>query len=305
MERKRRAAKRSVNKKNLQVYVKRKMTTDTVCHYLLYPVVLSTIGKSNDFYFHALRLMWNERNISKDARCRKLFQGLHSEDGEIETLGIENLARAKENGWFTSSRKNDLAKIGKLAGYFLRHFASSIGKAFDENLNPESSIGVTVLNDLFHVLKENKTITPAIIKVEISPNSNFDPSRFLCMTEDVVKILFNNEELMLSRRARLMEVSASFHDWAWRLLNSSAPETRNQLMDDLIMETRPNESIIEDVPMDVLYPQIELIEEPKGAFAQVENKNHRAGGRETELRPSSSRIKQQNVKYSSEFFVMK
>lgn len=308
MDRKRRAAKRSVKSKNLQEYVKRKMTTDTVCHYLLYPVVHSTIGKSNDFYLHALRLMWNERNIFKDAQCRRLFQGLHTEKGEIETLAIENLARTKENGWFISSRKNDLAKIGKAAGYFLRHFASSVGKAFDEHFNPESSIGVKVMDDLFHVFQENKTITPAIVKLEISPNSNFDPSRFVCLPEEVVKILFNDEEIVLSRRAKLLAINTTFHDWAWRLLNSTAPETHNQIMDELfnnfiLMETR-SQPLHHVDQIDVLYPQIELIENPID-FLRGVNDNHQAEECcKVQLRPSSSRVKQQSSKYPSELFVI-
>lgn len=241
MDRKKRAVKRSAQSKTLQSYEKREKTTDRVRQYILYPVVPSTIGKSNDFYFHALQLIWNERNIFKDSQCKKLLQGLYWKMEENESIYIAKLARATNNRWFTSSRENDLATIGKVAGYFLRRFASSVGKALDERFNPDTDdcfIGAKI-NDLFKVLLDNRTIVPVIVKLDLSPNSKFiqSNSKFICLTEDVVNILHDGEKVEVSRRAELLKINAVFHERAWRLLNSSSNEIRHKVMEELLNDT--------------------------------------------------------------------
>lgn len=313
MERKRRAINRSAKCENGQGYVKRKMTIDTVCHYILHPVVYSTIGKSNDFFFHALRLCWNDKNILKDTRCKKLLYGLHLREGDIETLDVMNLTRSNENGWFTSSRENDLAKIGKLSGYFLRRFACTIGKALDDNFDPEccSWVGDKNLDELLKELKE-RTIIPVIVKLEISPHSEFDSSRFVCLAEDVVNNLVNGKEMVISRRVKLLEISAAFHDKVWLLLNSSAPGTRQQLINELF-----NNTLMEIVPLEAenenrtdMVPPVEdknpnLIIPMGDISPKVNSKDHQARVcSQLERRPASSRSKQRNARYPIDEFDM-
>lgn len=234
MQRKRRAEKRSGKRKNYEGYEKRKMTNDKVCRYILFPMVLSSIGKPNDFYFHALNLRWNCKNISRDRRCQELIRGLHLGENveNVENVEIHNLARSRETGWFMSSRKNDLAKIGKLAGYFLRMFACSVGQALDENFAFNSRIDVKDFNDLIKELKDNKTIVPAIVKLEISRDSHFDASKFVCLNEEHVEKLVNGNEIIATRRAKLLEISSGLQEWAWRLLNLATLKTRRELLND-------------------------------------------------------------------------
>lgn len=337
MDRKKRAVKRFAKGKTLQSYEKRENTTDRVRHYILYPVVTSTIGKSNDFYFHALQLIWNDRNIFKDSQCKKLLQGLYWKQDENDAMDIEKLARAKGNEWFTSSRQSDLATIGKVAGYFLRRFASSVGKAMDErfNLDTDCFIGPKNLNDLFEVLRDNQTIIPAIVKLDISPNSKFDHSKLICLTKDIVNILHNGEKAAVSRRAELLKINAVFHERAWRLLNSLSNEIRHEIMEELLnnsvqMKTIPSlvenetvhlpvpvdknltvhlpvdENLVDGFPINALQQPIELIECPLEVLPPNANKNRRSKVcRQLESRPASSRSKERNRKYPLELYIMK
>lgn len=294
MDRKKRAAKRSAKKKVLQSYEKRKTTKDTVCRYILYPVVPSTIGKSNDFYFHALRLIWNDRNILKDSQCKKMLQGLHLKKEEIDNLDVGKLARNKENGWFASSRQNDLATIGKVAGYFLGRFAHSVGSALDKRFVP-GLIDAKNLNDIFEVLRDNHTIIPVIVKLNISPHSNFDYSKFLHITEDLVNVLHNGDKIAISRRTELLKINSSLHMRTWELLNSSEFETRQQIMDEIYSLDAGVQN--DDVPIEALVPLIELTEGSLNTHRQ--NKHS-----EIERRPLSSRSKERNKKYPLHLYEM-
>lgn len=273
MERRRRVLRRSGKCANYDGNTKQKTAPEIICHYILYPVVLSTVEKSNDFYFHALRLSWNDRNKLKDFRCQKLLRGLHLKEDDIESLDIETLARSEENGWFISSRKNDLAKIGSVAGYFLRGFACSVGKALDSNYNKDvySGMNAKALNDMFTEMKNNQTIVPVILKVEISQHSNFEVQRFVCLTEDLVNMLVSGEEMLIPRRVKILKISTVFHDWAWRSLNSER-ENREQLLNEIMSAASPS-------------PQVQC-------------------ERQAPSRQASSRSKQRSTKYPSELFVL-
>lgn len=296
MEREKRAARRS---STLQVIVKRKITTEMTCHYILFPIVPSTIQKSNDFYFHTLRLLWNGKNIFKDACSQKLLRGLHSEISPKDILEIENLTRNEKTGWFASSRKTDLVKIGKLAAYFLRFYACSVGKSLDESFNITSSTRATQLDDLFQSLKNKKTIVPVIIRLEISPYSDFDSERFVCLEEDVANSLFNGEENVLSRRVKLFEIHNSSHDWAWNLLNTTEQEVRREVIckfknhsiattEETTAGSNDNEEVISTVN-DVL---------ATNSIAK------RRISTEAGNRKQSARTKQRNTKYPPELFFM-
>lgn len=330
MERKKRAIKRSGYCEIRQDDEQEKITTDTICHYILHPVIFSTIGNSNDFYFHSLKLRWNERNTLKDPRCQKLLRGLHLKEHEFETLDIEHLIRFKGNGWFTSSRKTDLAKIGKVAGYFLRRFACAVGKALDDNFDPEfySSISAEYLNDLFKELKDNETIVPVIVKLELSSLSNFDASKFVCLSEDIANVLVNGKKIIIPRRVNLLEISSDFHDWAWRLLNSSSLETQQQLINDLMHDHITTKSVLQvddenqiDSALQVtenenenageaLCRQVAVTTSNVGCMEyiplQAERKNHHNRiCHLVERRPASSRSKKRSTKYPLQTFFMK
>src|ERR1700761_1516050 len=121
--------KRTLRNKILRVseeYEKRKMTTDLVDHYILFPVVFSALGRKNEFYIHALSSCWNDKNILKDSRCQQMFRGLNLK----QPIEIDGLSKSTD-GWFTSCRHNDLEKIGKVAGYFIRLFSRTVGIALD------------------------------------------------------------------------------------------------------------------------------------------------------------------------------
>lgn len=192
-------------------------------------MVFSSIGKPNEFYFHVLNLKWNCKNISKDYRCQELIRGLNLQ----EHVEIDNLTISNETGWFKSSKKTDLAKIGKVSGYFFRMFACSVGQALDENFTDfYSRVDDKDLNDVINVLKDNLTIKPAIIKLEISGESKFDASKFLCLNEQQVNKLVNGKEIIATRRSKILEISSGLQDWAWSLLNEAALEKRRELLSD-------------------------------------------------------------------------
>lgn len=279
IDRKTRAVKRSRKRESYQVYMKRQMITDKICHYIVFPVVFSAIGKPNDFYFHSLSQCWNDKNISKNYPCRELLRGLHWKD----VVEIDNLPRSAETGWFTSSRKNDLAKIGKVAGIFLRRFACSVGQALDDNfiLDRYSHVGDKDLTDLINELKEIKTVEPVIVKLEISPHSNFDASKFICLSEDHVNMIISGDEKVVTRRVKVLKITSGLHDWTWRLLNLPTLESREQLL-------------IDGIPNPV-----------EGLPERVENENCEARVcHQIQGRPVSSRLKRPNTRYISEIFDM-
>lgn len=331
MDRKSQTIKRSAKTRNPQNYEKRKMTKNTVRHYILYPVVPLTIGKSNDFYFHTLRLMLSDRNIKKDPKCKKLLQGLRLKDEELHNLDVGQLMRDRENGWFTSSRQNDLATIGKVVGYFLKCFASSVVNVLDEHFSPETATlnVVKELHDLFEVLRHNQAIVPVIIKLNISPHSKFDQSKFIYLTEDVVKILHDTEKTTISRRVELLNIKEEHQEQIWRLLNSVTCETRQEILEELMKngnlgESEPDDEIrifeenrldgenetddeipingenwfntgnqIDGVPIDTLEPLIEITEAPIEPLKNI---------KKIERRSASSRSKQINKKYPVELY---
>lgn len=215
--------------------------------------------------------------------------------------------------------------IGKVAGYFLRSFASSVGKALDERFNPDtgSYIGAKNLNDLFEVLRDNKTIIPAIVKLEISPNSKFHHSKCIFLTEDLVNILNDGKKDAVSRRAELLKINPTFHEWAWQLLNSSSNEI-HELMEKLLNNSIPmttktipsldnetvrlpvDDNLIDGVPINALQPLIELIEGPLEVLAPTSDDNRRPKVCcQLARRPASSRSKERNRKYPLESYVMK
>lgn len=256
IQRNQRKLKRSAKRESDEGYVKRKLTNNKVCRYILFPVVLSSIGKPNDFYFHALSLQWNCKNIAKDYRCQALIRGLHLEDN----VEIDNLARSKETGWFISARKNDLSKIGKVAGYFLRMFACSAGQALDENFTDfYSRIDVEDFNELMNEMKSKKTVVPSIVKLEISRDSDFDASKFVCLDEDHVKKLVNGNEIIATRRAKVLEISSDLQDWAWRLLNLETFERRRELLNDGVPITEDiipvHNGILQKQAFDIVQPR--------------------------------------------------
>lgn len=225
-------------------YEKRKMTTDKVSHFILFPVVLSSVGKCNDFYLHSLSLCWNDKNLCKDTRCKHLIHGLYLKD----KLNIYDLEKCGETGWFTSTRSNDLLNIGKMVGYFIRCNACAVAKALDEMFIPESYslIEDKEFNDFMNEFKINKTVVPVIVKVDISPESNFDASKFVCLSDDIVSNLVNGEEVVVTRRVKLLKIIEDLHDWAWQVLNTSSTECRQKLISETplrVMNQKQNQDI--------------------------------------------------------------
>ncbi len=209
-------------------YEKRKNCTSTVSHFIVFPVTPSTIGKSNDFYLHSLSLCWNDKNMLNDARCKHMLRGLYLKS-EVEH---GSLAKSAETGWFSSSRSNDLRKIGNIAGYFIRNHACSVAVAMDEQFVPGGEpINNKEFNDFISGLKEGKTIVPTIVKLDISPDSYFDTSKFICLDENFAKNVIGDEVTVVTRRAKILNIKTELHDWAWRLLNVPSDENRQELID--------------------------------------------------------------------------
>lgn len=276
MDRNKRYKKRLAKLKSNN-YLKREITTDKVCHYILYPIVFSTIGKTNDFYFHILKLCWNDKNLLKDFRCQEMFRGLHLQQG----VEIADLVLSAETGWFTSSRRNDLAKIGKICGYFIRNFACSIGQALDEKFNPEAYPPILdeKFNACVYTLKENKAIIPVVVKLEISPQSNFDTERFICLSENLVSNLTDeDEEVEATCRAKLLKIKPELHSWSWRLLNVRSFEERVELLND-------------GIPLEL----------PSSA----ENESIQSRRLQSQNRPASTREKYPSKKYPSNMYERK
>lgn len=227
IERKKRFENRKTNSLESNGYIKRKMTTSKVCHYILFPVVSSTVGKSNDFLFHVLSLCWNDKNLLNDPRCQKMFRGLYLEQ-KIET---SDLNKSAETGWFTSSRASDLVKIGKIVGYFIRTFACSVGGALDNTFDPfaYSPIEDNHFNECVSALK-GKAVLPVVVKIEISSESCFDVTQFICLKEEIVRDITSGNEIAGSRRSKILKIQTKFHDWAWQVLNTPILEERLKLV---------------------------------------------------------------------------
>lgn len=280
MDREKRYKKRLATSK-INRYVKREVTTENVTHYILYPVVPSTINATNDFYFHLLQLCWNDKNILKDRRYQRMLCGMRLKD----VVDTEKLAISTESGWFTSSRQNDLEKIGKIAGYFIRKFAYSIGQAVYEGIDSDnySPIIDEKFNAFVDSLKANKAIVPVVVKLQISQQSSFDTERFICVDEDIVKKLADGDEILASFRSKLIKIKPGFHDWAWRLLNMRTLEERNQGLNNRIPIQMPEEPVVPDEPVsraEIEYKQI------------LQNQ-----------RVASKRIKYSNKMYSSKIYL--
>ncbi len=252
MDRTKRYKKRLVTSK-VDRYVKREITKDNVVHHIIYPVVLSTINGSNDFYYHILQLCWNDKNILKDRRYRQMVCGLRLKD----VVDVKNLAVSDESGWFTSSRQNDLAKIGKVAGYFIRKFACSVAEALHEGNDFDDTVPIVddVFNEFVESLKTKKAVVPVVVKLEISQQSSFDTKRFICVSDELVKQLADGDEMTTSLRCKLITIKAEYHEWAWRLLNMRTfDEQIREINIDSIRERAPRldsnvrEEIV-DMPM--------------------------------------------------------
>lgn len=233
MNRKNRYKSRQEKLANYRGYFKRKTTSEKVCHYILFPVVSSTVGRPSDFFFHALSLCWNDKNVHKDAQCIRMFRGMRLK----QEINISDLCKNNETGWFTGSNAGDLEKIGKVAGYFVRVCAVTVCSALDESFNIDDCKPVLskYFNDCVKGLKESKTVIPVVVKLEISPHSYFDFSKFICLNEDLVRNVTNGKKVVGSRRATLLEIDSQFHDWAWTLLNTEAVKDRLDIVNAAIL----------------------------------------------------------------------
>lgn len=281
--------KRHVNRENRIAesnYIKRKVTTERKIHYILYPVVLSTINKSNDFFFHTLKLCWNDKNILKDQRVRQMFCGLHLKEG-FDTL---DLATSAESGWFCSSRQNDLVRIGKIAGYFIRKCAYSVGQAFHYDIDAKSYPPVPdeKFNALIDNLKASKAIVPVVVKLQISPESSFNVTQFICLEDNLVKNLSEGDEQVVTCRSTIIKIRSDLHDWAWSLLNNRVLEERAQTLQNGI----PGQALAN------------IFNESNEPFFAGETHSRLENDKELqkEKRPVSSRIKYASKKYSSDTY---
>lgn len=225
---------RSGRRVNTQ-YKKREISNETVSHFIVFPVTLSTIGKSNDFLFRSLSLCWNDKSILKDSRCMHMIRGFNL----ITEVDVEELDKSAETGWFSSSRSNDLRKIGNVAGYFIRNNACSVAVAMDKEFVPGCKpINNKEFNDFVGALKDEKAIVPVIVQLDISPDSYFDWSKFVYLNENFARHVVYGQEMKVTRRAKILNIKPELHEWAWRLLNTPTFEGRQKLINiDLINET--------------------------------------------------------------------
>lgn len=317
LQRNRRAVKRSEKRKNYEGYAKRKWTTDKVCQYILFPVVPAATGKPNDFYLHALSMCWNDKNITKDYRCQQLLRGL-SFRSDIPDL--RNLKRSSETGWFQSSRKVDLARIGQVAGIFLHKYASSVGAALDEKYRPglpNQIIGEDVTS-LIEELKDDGTVLPVIVKMELSADSYFDSSKFIRLNEHQVNLLATGDEIIVTSRVKLLKITTEFINLAWNVLNSISYEVQKMLLHDITSLT-PGHQIYSERGEDHMLSVTNttesacgdkicsdyLREESPAPSILADNSNLKnPSNDQIKSRANSCRVKTQNKKYSSEAFVL-
>lgn len=190
----------------------------------------------------------------------------------------------------------------------MSQFACSVAKSLDEGFaKPNTNTKIERFDNLFGELKNKKVITPVIVKLELSPNSCFDPDRFIRLNEDAVNVIRNGDQIAFSRKVSILQIQDVFHDWAWKLLNSFGEETRQSLIDGFFksvnLEDKKNESVT--VELELLEPVIELIEIIPEASPTLPNIANQANERGKHLlRPQSSRMKQRNSKYSPEIFLL-
>lgn len=132
-----------------------------------------------------------------------------------------------------------MRKIGKIAGYFLRSHACSVALALDNEFAFGSEpINNAEFNDFIQTLMKKKTIVPIIVMLDISRDSYFDLTKFVLLNESFVNEIVIGEEILVSRRAKMLGIKTELHDWAWRLLNTPTFEDREKLINkDLINVT--------------------------------------------------------------------
>lgn len=320
LQRDRRAVKRSEKRKTYEGYTKRKWATDKVCRYIIFPVTLAATGKPNDFYLHALSLCWNNKNITKDYRCQQLLRGLRLQTGIPD---LRNLKRSSETGWFLSSRKNDLARIGQLAGYFLHKYACSVGQIFDGkyDAHTQNNINDGDLHNLIAELKDGRTVVPVIVKLELSAESYFNASKFVTLDEYQVNSFTTGEEIVVTNRVKLLKITMEYENLAWSLLNSTSLESREQLVQDTPSLMRfhfTDNSEDEDPILSVAHPNVQVVYDDSNCtdraidengspcpLVSVENtKSKSPPNDKIQIRTYSSRVKKHNKKYSSEAFVL-
>lgn len=96
------------------------------------------------------------------------------------------------------------------------------------------------------------------------------------MNDDLVNNLTIGDEIVATRRAKLLKIKDEMHDWAWRLLNSPTLEQRTKLLSGGILpELLPRNGNEGD------QPQLRL---------------------QTADRPASCRIKHPSRKYPIQIF---
>lgn len=311
LQRKRRAAKRAQKRKNCEGYSKRKWATDRVCRYILFPVTLTATGHPNDFYLHALSLCWNNKNISKDYRCQQLLRGLRLQS----SIGdLQQLKRSLETGWFLSSRKHDLARIGQVAGYFLQRYARSIGQALDEKYDPllQNPVNDKELNDLIGELKDGRTVVPVVVKLELSAESYFNASKFVSLNEYQVDLFTTGEEIIVTSRVKLLKITAECENLAWSILNSASFAIQEELIRDVPSLTpvrHAGNSVDENHMLSIDTPIDNHCGSDESASHNYSNsidnaKSKNLSNNKIPTRTHSNRVKKNNNKYSSEAFVL-
>lgn len=199
-------------------YHVRTKTTDIVSHFIIYPVVPSIIGNGNDFFMNALSLCMNGKKLKNNTRCQQFFRGFYLTH-PIET---SDLITCSETGWFTSYRSEDLEKIGKVAGYFIRQYSVTIAQALDQAFVPECypPIQDDKFNQFVKSFKDKKTIVPAVVQIQISRSSKFDVGRFTVVKANDL-ITDDEDQVQITRNVTLHFLKPEKHAWAWNLLQNS------------------------------------------------------------------------------------
>lgn len=268
-----------------QEYQKRKMTNDTVSHFILYPVAFPAIGKKNEFFIHALSLCWNDKNTLKDSKCQQMFRGINLQ----HPIDTGSLLKSTD-GWFTSCRHNDLEKIGKISGYFMRLFSSSVVGILYEKFDLQSKpIDDDKFVEFICSLKREKIVVPAIIKLQLSVESAFDASQFIQLNEKDATDLSNGDELIVTPRCKVLKVTDELHEWAWHVLDMLNYEDRQNVLSNGIPRAGP---LLQEIESFIPVPLIDPNEI-----------RHDGAESEISLR-SSTRLKCPNKMYSKEIYEM-
>ncbi|KAJ6649710.1 Lithostathine-2, partial [Pseudolycoriella hygida] len=158
-------------------------------------------------------------------------------------------------------------------------------------------------------------------KLELSSSSDFDATRFVCLSEDVANKFMNGKELNVPRRVKLLEIASSFTDIAWCILNSAELDTRQELINDVVHGNTPMESVpfqpIENLMNNIALQQNINTEEASFPQVAVVNSDENSPLADVTLqvddnqscktiisRQLSSRLKKPSLKYSlREYFV--